>query len=94
MSAEYIAINEEDPRNGTPVVWCVCRVSDSKEISYDVTDPDTQEYLSWLDAGNKPDIVQTGGFPWDPGYGEEPQELIYEEPQPVETSGADTSNEQ
>lgn len=71
MNSEYIAINDADPRVELPVAWCVCRVADSMSISMDVNDPDTQLYLTWLDAGNKPEIVACGGFPCDPGYGEE-----------------------
>lgn len=70
MNVEYISINDIDPRVETPPVWCVCRISDGVPISMDVNDPDTQAYLAWLDAGNKPEIVACGEFPWDPGYGE------------------------
>ncbi len=71
MNSEYIAINDADPRVELPVAWCVCRVADGMPILMDVNNPDTQMYLAWLDAGNKPEIVACGGFPWDPGYGEE-----------------------
>lgn len=53
----YKAINNSDPRIAIPDVWCVIRISDSKPIFCDLDDPDTQEYLAWLDAGNQPEIV-------------------------------------
>ena len=85
MDSEYIAINDADPRVEMPIAWCVCRVADGMPILMDVNNPDTQVYLAWLDAGNKPEIVACGGFPWDPGYGEEASAPIDLEAQALES---------
>jgi hypothetical protein len=53
----YKAINNLDPRISLPEVWHVVRIADDKAIFCDLADPDTQEYLAWLDAGNQPEIV-------------------------------------
>ena len=55
----YKAINSSDPRVSLPEIWHVVRVSDSKPIFCDLSDPDTQEYLAWLDMGNQPEIVES-----------------------------------